>query len=321
VNGGRNLHLEVDSLLLLAVNAPNSPFFDNFVGRLDSAGRAQAMFTVPDSPSFYGAPVYFGVVTLLPSWSGSWDMQSGSIDGVEFLSGTVSVEVDGPVRVFPGQDIIGQISFVQDEDRGLIEMTKGEKLKLKLVPVDPQFANDAIERLRIEFLDENDNVIKSFEKPTPAANGKMKKIKFKARQSGAYQLRVTGVDGGTGHYKMFSSHKVKKKARERTVKFKIGKRLFGKFKLLAVRGTALTLTVKPRGGAPIPAAIELQAPDGATLGLDGFFSMDGDNLMVTDVPLWATGKYKVRIPGPRRAKYKVLISPTPPFEPGPVTLE
>ena len=321
VNGGRNLHLAVDSLLLLAFNSPESQFFSNIVGTLDPAGRAQATFTVPDSPEYYGVPVYFSGLTLQPGWSGNWDLQSGSIAGVEFLTYTASIDIDGPVRVHPGQEVSGRIDSDTDEDRGLIEMTKGEKLKLKLAAVDAEYAGDAIHRLRVEILDADGILIRGFEKTTPAGDGKSRKIKFKAKQSGAYLLRLVGLNGETGHYKLLSSHKVKSKAKARNFSTKVGQNRLAKFKFLAVRDTLLTLTVQPLGGAPTPPTIELFAPGGASVNLDAFLSTNGSSRVISEVPLGLTGTWRVQIPGPRNARYKVFLQPTPPSRPGGAILE
>ncbi|MFH0945274.1 MAG: hypothetical protein V2A76_08760, partial [Planctomycetota bacterium] len=278
VNGYRRLNLAVDSLLLMAYTTPESAYFSNIVGTLGPQGTATATFTVPDSPEFYGAPVYFAGLTLESGFSPNWDFQSGAIDGVDFLSGTVSIDVNGPVRVHPGQEIVGQISTALDEDRGLLELTKGEKVKLKLVEVPPEQQSNAIQTLRIELLDEAGVLINAWNKTTPAFNGKSKKVKFKAAASGAYQLRVVTGDETIGFYKLTSSHTVNKKARARKIKAKVGNDLVAKFNLLASRSTLLSLTVKPLGSSPTPGTIVLLAPGGAEVNVDAYLSLDGANL-------------------------------------------
>ena len=321
VNGYRRLNLTVDSMLEFAYNTPSSALFNNIVGTLSPQGTAQATFTVPDLPEFYGAPVYFAGLTLLSGSSSNWDLNSGAITGVDYLSGTVSVEVSGPVRVHPGQEIVGQIESTLDEDRGLLELTKGEKLKLKLADVAPENQPEAILKLRVELLDEEGVLIKGWNKPTPAANGKYKKIKYKATASGTYQLRVVGVEGGLGYYKMLSSHKVNKKALPRTLKLKVGADPAAKFALLASRNTQLSLIIKPMGSSPTADSVELAAPGGIPVDTGPYLSLDGANRIATDIPLLFTGKYKVRIPGPVGARYKVWVTPVPPTGPASVELQ
>ncbi|MBI4878889.1 MAG: hypothetical protein HY812_04405 [Planctomycetes bacterium] len=321
VNGARTLDLAVDDMLLFAVTYPESPVFSHIAGTLDPSGQADATFTVPNLAEFYDLPVHFAGLTLDPGWGGTWNLGSGAIDGVEFLSEVVTVLVDGPRRFHPGQELVGEIVAATDEDHGLFEATKGETLKIKIAAVDAGLQPNALSRVRLEILDDEDALLRGWTKTVPALGADPLKLKYKIEKSGTYVLRILGPNGGLGHFRLLTSHRVTRAAQPREKTLEIGKSLSAKIGLQAVADTLLCVDVKPLGGAPFPTDFDITGPGGSAIDVAPYLWNDGVRLHATDVPLSATGKHQVILTGPKGADYKVTVTPTPPAATGPLTLE
>ncbi len=321
VNGARTLDLAVDDMMLFAVTYPESPVFNHIAGTLDPSGQADATFTVPNLTEFYDLPVHFAAVTLAPGWGGAWNLESGAIDGVEFLSEVLTVLVDGPRRFHPGQGLTGEIVAPSDEDHGLFEATKGETLKIKIVAVDAPLQGNALQRIRIEILDAGEAMLRGWTKTVPAPGAGPVRLKYKIEKSGTYVLRILGPEGGLGHFKLLTSHRVTRAASAREKTVEIGKNLTAKVSLLAVADTLLSVTVKPLAGAALPAQLEITGPGGAEIDVSPYLWNDGVRLYATDVPLSATGRHQVILTGKKGADYKVTLAPVPPAAVGTVTLE
>jgi hypothetical protein len=254
----------------------------------------------------------------VPGHGGAWDLSTGSIDGVGFLSDTVTVTVAGPVRFHPGQVLSGDIVSVFDEDRGTFEGLKGEKLKLKIVP--PEGDGAALTKVRIEILDASGVLLDSWKRKVKSS-GKAKSVKYKLKSSGTFTLRVLSGDSSIGQFKFVTSHKLKSQAKSRTKKLKVDGSAVATVGVYAVKDTELSLSIKPLSGAPFPASLEIVRPDGLPFAVQGFPSGDGSRLLTGDVPLDQTGKYKVVVPGKKGDKYKVKLSLTPPVADGTVILD
>ncbi len=325
VNGGRSLHLAADALMLSALEAPESSGFTQIMGTLDPTGHAAAGFMIPNDAMFYDLPVHFGVITLAPGGSvGSADATAGSFTGVEFLSETITLNVNGPLRFHPGQVLVGEIDTTADEDRAAFEAVKGEKIKLTVAMVEPALAASALPKFRVEVRDEHGKVVKKWKGSPPSTTKKAKKAKklqFKVKKSGRYELHVFGVGEGVGHYRFDTSHKMPKSAKASSKKAKVKGSGFAVVKLLAVADTTLGLTVTPKGGAAAPAVIEIIGPDGGLIDPTSFASGSGEKFLVSGLPLAQTGLYQVRVPGKSGASYQVDLTPTSPFGDPVLTIE
>jgi len=320
INGWRFADLAPDQTMELAVANLSSGLFGTLTGTLDSNGQGQASFSVPDASALYNQPIHFAAVTIEPGYNGTWDVASGALEGVEFLSEALTVTVDGPPRFHPGTELYGEITSSSDEDWASFEATRKEKLKFKLVAVDESLAGAALSRITVEILNADQQVLKSWTKNLPAEAGKKKKLAFKAPDHGTYLLRLKGDAGALGHYRIQTRHKLKKKAREQSKKVKVDDSLFASLKLDAVQDTVLAVMVKPLGAAPAPSTLELENPSGSTDSYPGAFTSGGDGkYYLEDLNLIETGRYKVRIGGLPGDKYKLKVTPVPPT--GPAELE
>jgi len=319
VNGIRTVDVGVDSLLLFALTTPESGIFSQIVGTLDPAGKATGSFTIPDSAAYYGLPVRFAALTLDAGFSGTWDLGTNAIDGIEYLSDVRTVTVAGPVRFHPGQALEGDVATAGDEDRASFEALKGSKVKLKVQQIiDPLVPNPA-EKMRLEVYDANGVFVKGLN----AKPGKKKKskLKLKVKKDGTYFLHVTSSEELIGSYRFETSLKSKKNAKEKTKVLKIDKTGAASTKISAVAGTTLSVSIKPTGAALPLGTLALESPTGEQVSVQSFLSSDGSKLIATGIPLPTTGKFKVTLTGVKGHKYKVTLTPTAPSTIGVVELE
>ena len=313
INGSRFAELAPDETLELVVANLNSGLFGTITGTLDANGQGQALFSVPQAVALYNLPIHFAAVTIEPGYNGTWNVASGALEGIEYLSETLTVTVDGPPRFHPGAELTGEIESEGDEDWASFEATKKEKLKFKLVAVDESLAADALARITFEILDADKQVLKSWTKNLPTQAGKQKTLTFKAPDHGSYSLRVSGDGSALGNYRILTSHKLKRKAKRQSQKAKVDDSLFAALTLHAVKDTLLSVTIKPLGAAAGPATLELDNPSGSTVTDAGVFTLGADGKYhLENISLTETGQYLVRVSGLPGDKYKLTVTPTTP---------
>ena len=322
INGGRTLDLEADAMMIDAAQAPDAPPFSGLFGILDANGHGQVTFTVPNESSFFGSSVYFAGLTTSSGSLNINDLQSSQQSGVEYLSDPFELVIGGPQRVYRGQKVAGEISSSSEDDRAAFEAVKGQTIKLKALPLDPATqVGDKVSKLRVEIVDEDGDVVDVWKTKIPKAGKKGDKYKLKLKQSGRYFLQISGNKGAVGHYRFKFSAKMPKSAKEKTKKLKVGDSGDVKLGFTAVAEATLSVEVKPLDGAAVPSTIEVLDPDGGVVNTPLDVVVQGTSLMITDLALPATGKYKARVPGPNKAKYKVTVSPVQPKDTSVITLE
>jgi hypothetical protein len=324
VNGARSLPLAADPLMTLAVTTPESQLFGNITGMLGPQGDANATFLIPNDPAWYGAQIRFAALTVDAGWIDQFDLQAGSLDGIGFLSEVRSVKVASPPRFFPGQRITGEIVASWDEDRGIFEALKGEKIVIAAMPVDGPDAGPAAPFLKLEVRDAAGALVKEWTGPVPAS-GKKGKLKLKMKKSGTYSLSVFGDALNNGAYELDTSNKVKKSAMACTKKVTAGSDNVAKCNLMAVSDTTLDIVVRPGKKSALPNAVFLVDPNGALTNLQSYLTIvpgpSGPTLVAADVPMGATGKFQVLLSAPPGSKYTVELTPLPPTAEATVVLE